>query len=176
MVQRLKIHVLDTGALLTNWIQQNPEIQIATTPAIIEELKNRPSKQRAEALLMIGRVVEESPDPRLIPQVVEAAKRTGDLDVLSDTDIQLLALALSKKSTGFQVTVVSSDLALLNTSEELGMQILDPHKRMKDKITWIRRCPACGYREQSPSMSEECPTCGTIMRRVPTNRKRLDPS
>lgn len=147
-----------------------------TTPTILDELRNRPSKQRADMLLSTGRILEESPDSHLTTQIEEAARRTGDLNIMSDTDIQLLALALTREVAGDTVVVVSSDLAVLNTAEELGLAFLDPHKRMKNKIIWMRKCPACGHAERKISQVEECPICGTVMIRVPAKRKPVHSS
>ena len=49
-----KLYVLDTGGLLTTWTDGHLEEEFITTSSIIDELKNRPSKMRAENLISAG--------------------------------------------------------------------------------------------------------------------------
>ncbi|MHA2068350.1 MAG: hypothetical protein ACXABY_28645, partial [Candidatus Thorarchaeota archaeon] len=81
--------------------------------------------------------------------------------------------AFTQKQLGHEVRVVSSDLAVLNTSAALDMGALDPKGRMKDKITWILKCAGCGNEEPEGASNLECPICGTQMKRKPKGRKRI---
>ena len=169
----MKIHVLDTGALLSTWTQKNPDLFFVTTPSILAELQNRPSKQRADNLIMTGRLSLETPFENLISQVKEAALEAGDASVLSATDLEIIALGLTKKVSGATVVIVSTDLALLNTAANLNLGIIDPNEKMKQKISWIMRCPACGHVEHQARSEIECPVCGTDMLRKPDKRHTL---
>jgi UPF0271 protein len=173
VVLYLKIYVLDTGALLSNWTQKNPDIFFVTTHSVITELENRPSRQRADNLIMTGRLSTEAPLENLITQVKNAALESGDASVLSTTDVELLALGLGKKVSGEKVVVVSTDLAVLNTAANLGLGVLDPNKKMKQRISWIMKCPACEHVEHQDRSDTECPVCGTTMIRKPGKRQTL---
>ena len=168
-----KVYFIDAGALLTTWTQKHPDFVLITTPSIIEELRNRPSRQRADNLISIGQLTIESTGLSWIKKVESKSARLGDKQTLSSNDIELIALALEQKMTGLSPVIVSTDLAVLNTANGLGFQIIDPKNRMKYAITWVLKCPACNNEEPPASSNIECPVCGTEMRRKAASRKRI---
>jgi rRNA maturation endonuclease Nob1 len=101
------------------------------------------------------------------------AREMGDYSVLSREDLELISLALQQKHLGHEVSIVSSDLALLNTAAALGLSTLDPKGRMKEKITWVLRCPGCGNEESEGTTLVECPVCGTEMQRKSKRRTKI---
>ena len=167
------VFVLDAAALLSNWTQRNPDLEFVTTQGILDELHNRPSRERAERLVLIGRMRIADSDPDSVRAVGLAASKLGDLQVLSDNDVSLLAIALSIQSAGRTVSVVSSDLSVLNTATVLGFGIIDLTTKMRHQITWVLRCPACGHNERQGSKESECPVCGTKLTRRHKKRKRI---
>jgi UPF0271 protein len=165
-----RVFILDTGAFLSNWTQKHPSAVFITTEHILNEIQNSPSKMRAENLISVGRLQVESVGNEFISKVSQAATKTGDVKVLSENDIEILALTLSKLQTGLIVTLVSSDFAVLNTANFLEIDFFDLTGKMKRAITWILECPACKYRG---SKGLECPVCGTRMRRRAQKKKTL---
>lgn len=168
MVER--VYVLDTGAFLSNWTQKHPTASFITTERILDEIQNNPSKLRAENLISLGRLHVESVESKFYSKVSYAAAETGDAKVLSDTDVELLALSLSKHQLGISVALVSADFALLNTAKFLEIEIIDLTGKMKSAISWTLECPACNYRGNE---GPECPVCGTIMRRRARKKTKL---
>ncbi len=167
-----QLFLVDAGVLLTNWTQKNPEYQFLTTSTIINEIKNRPSIQRIESLISLDRLVIEDVDEIWIQEVRSAATETGDIAVLSSPDIDLLALAVQKYRSNVEVTVVSTDMAVLNTAHFIGLEILNPRGNMKHDIRWILKCPACGNSSANIDVVE-CIVCGTEMKRRPASRRRI---
>ncbi len=164
-------YILDAGVLFSNWTSKIPEGIFVTTNTILDEVRNRPSKIRTEILTLIDRLHEEYPSSESLDAVRKAATKTGDRSVLSDADIEIIALAHSKKSVSESVTLVSTDLAVLNTARHLGIEILDPSGRFKHEIMWSLKCPACNHQSKYKAKQLECPICGTLMKRV-VSRKR----
>ncbi|MFW9920633.1 MAG: hypothetical protein ACFFED_13600 [Candidatus Thorarchaeota archaeon] len=167
-----KFFVLDAGVLFSDWVKKKPESTFATTIGILEELNNRPSLERAESLISVGRLIIESVDDSKIEQARKASEKTGDSTVLSKHDLELIGLALQRMDAGFDVVLVSTDLALLNTSKHLGLEILDPENRMQHAIQWMQKCPACG-RISTDSSEIECIVCGTKMKRKTKSRRQI---
>jgi RNA-binding protein NOB1 len=66
--------------------------QIVTTTSVIEEIKDKATRTRLESLLMPFLILR-SPKISSIKLVSEFARKTGDFPVLSQADIELLALA-----------------------------------------------------------------------------------
>ena len=172
----MRLYILDTGALLSQWTLKNPDFAFMTTQSVVDEIQNRPSKSRVQNLLSMDRLRIESPDADSIQIAEQKARETGDYSVLSLEDLELVSLALQQKQLGHDVSVVSSDLAVLNTAAALSLSTLDPKGRMKEKITWVLKCPGCGYRESEGTSNVECPVCGTKMQRKPKRKEKIKPS
>jgi len=149
------IYVLDAGVLFSSWTIKVPEGMFTTTSSVLEEVKNRPSNVRTEILTLLDRLQEDFATPESIKAVRE-----------------IVALALTKKSLGMKTTLVSTDLAVLNTARHLGITIIDPSGRFKHEIVWSLKCPACYHKSSSKAKELECPVCGTVMRRVVHRRRK----
>jgi rRNA maturation endonuclease Nob1 len=130
------------------------------------------SRFRAEALFLLDKMQERTPSEDEVRRVESIATSTGDRSVLSTNDIELIALASTIISEGFDAILVSTDFAVLNTASQLDIPFVDPNQQFKQKITWGMRCPACHYKSKMPTRETECPVCGTIMRRTPLKRRK----
>lgn len=96
--QQKPVHtvILDTGAIIRN----HPTVStllaqsenIVTIPAIITEIRDAATRTRVETQLMPFLTIR-SPQPASVKFVTDFARKTGDLDVLSKPDVQILALA-----------------------------------------------------------------------------------
>ena len=88
--------VLDTGAIIRNHPTVSTLLaqseQIVTVPAIITEIRDAATRSRVETQLKPFLTLR-SPTPASIKFVTDFARKTGDLDVLSKPDIQIVALA-----------------------------------------------------------------------------------
>ncbi len=166
-----EVYVLDTAALLSDWPHRHPDRPLITTPGVVAEVQNRPSRRRVSDLMSIGRLSVVEPDTRHLSDVRRVASNTGDAPVLSDTDLSVLAVALAERSSGRRVTMVSADTAVLNVARHLGLDIADLSGVMRDTVVWRYRCPACGHSEPRCPPNWECPVCGTRMRRSVRSRR-----
>jgi UPF0271 protein len=167
-----QVYVVDAGVLFSTWPMTIIDATLVTTSNILVEVRNRPSKLRVEVLLLLDSMRAVNPDDIFIQQVSDAAVAAGDKSVLSENDIELIALAFMLKEDDREVTLVSTDFAVLNTASHLNIAILDPGGNFKREITWLMRCPACNYRSEKPTRDTECPVCGTPMRRTPLKGKK----
>ncbi|MHA1960197.1 MAG: hypothetical protein ACW99U_08205 [Candidatus Thorarchaeota archaeon] len=167
------IYVVDAGALFSTWTQKQSESHFATTENIMGEIRNRPSRQRIDVLISLGRLRVGSPGKELMKLVEDAAAKSGDISVLSLADMELIAYALEIAESEDEIVLVSSDLALLNTAIRLGLRVLDPKGKMKEGRQWILFCPACKHTEERAIRHMECPVCGTVMKRRVKHKSRL---
>jgi rRNA maturation endonuclease Nob1 len=163
---------LDAGIFFSSLTAKIPDGIFITTSSVLEEVRNRPSKVRAEILTLLDQLSEDYPTQESLKAVKQAASITGDRSVLSDVDIEIVALAHSKNALGVKTTLVSTDLAVLNTARQLGLAILDPSRRFKHEIIWSLKCPACNHKSRSKAKEQACPVCGTIMRRVVQHKRK----
>ncbi|MBY8998322.1 MAG: hypothetical protein KGD60_11375 [Candidatus Thorarchaeota archaeon] len=167
-----QLYVLDAGVLISTWTDKKIDSTFITTPGIIEEVRNRMSRFRAETLFLLEKMDERTPGVVEVKRVESVATSTGDHSVLSTNDIDLIALALTVINEGTKVTLVSTDFAVLNTASRLDIPIVDPNQKFKQRITWGMRCPACYYKSKTATRDTDCPVCGTVMRRTPLRKRK----
>ncbi len=167
-----QIYVIDAGVLISTWTDKKKDASFITTPGIIEEVRNRMSRFRAETLFLLEKLQERIPSQDTIAYIESTATQTGDSSVLSKNDIELIAIAYMLINEGLEPTLVSTDFAVLNTASQLNIPIIDPNDKFSKKITWGLRCPACNYKSKTTAIDGECPVCGTTMRRTPLKKKK----
>ena len=168
-----RIYILDTGVLISTWTDKKVESLFVTTPHIIDEVRNRLSRFRAETLFLLEKMEERTPREDDVRRVESASTSSGDRSELSQNDIEIIALALTISGESSDGTLVSTDFAVLNTASHLGLKILDPNKKFGQEITWVMKCPACNYKSKAPTRETECPVCGTEMRRSPLKKRKI---
>ena len=144
-------NILDTCAFFT---QMHPNGKIATVTNIKDEIINRQSKQYYSNLKSKGLKIIE-PVTESLDFIKEKAKETGDLDVLSLTDIKILALGYE-----LQGTIISDDFAIQNVSLYNGLDVIScSGKKIKEIRIWKYRCSACKL--VTDKKSETCNICGS---------------
>lgn len=137
--------------------------ELFTTPEVVEELKDHISKMRYEVLVSNGLCITE-PEPADIFKVTQAALKSGDARVLSDTDISVIALTSSLNGTA-----VSDDFAVQNVCRHLKLEFKNINQRRAKKRVWKKICSGCG--KIIPDDCDECPICGSKPIRRKTEKK-----
>ncbi|WEW56045.1 20S-pre-rRNA D-site endonuclease nob1 [Emydomyces testavorans] len=88
--------ILDAGPLIKNVPPISTLLAqshaLLTTPAVISEIRDPDARQRIETLYLPF-LEQRSPKPQSLKFVSEFARKTGDRQVLSQTDLEILALA-----------------------------------------------------------------------------------
>ena len=156
--------VLDTSALL-NWPIERCRYQIVSV--LQQSELNRVDEQRwllIETLDMDWRTATE--DERQI--VLDIASKTGDLPRLSDVDVDLIALAVSNKTT-----LVTDDYRMQNVARAAGIEVQSVVTSGGTKQwKWVLRCIGCRKTEDVASDArrsrsddvKECDRCGAPMK------------
>lgn len=110
------------------------------------------------------KVVE--PSRATLEKVREAARETGDIYVLSATDMDVIAVALEAGGI-----IVSDDYAIENVSSKLGLKFLGADlKPISKSITWQYRCTGCGQKYEE--FVKACKICGHAVKRTVKSYKR----
>ncbi|MCA1917585.1 nucleotide-binding protein [Methanospirillum hungatei] len=148
--------ILDTSAF---FISIPVTGKIMTVPRVIAELKDLKGKARLEVLLSQGLIISE-PDQKSLMIVRNAATKSGDGSVLSETDTDLLALAFEVHGV-----ICTDDFALQNTAQHLNIDVHPMMQKKAEMRIWRLRCSGCGkYYDIMPADSL-CPICGLQVRR-----------
>ena len=142
--------ILDTCAFLT---QKHPTGEFATVPGIKSEIVNRQSRQYFENMLATHLKVMKA-QKNSYDVVNKEAKETGDYDVLSKVDMDILALGYECKGT-----IITDDFAIQNVALALEVKFLScSGKVISEKRAWRYKCTACNHKEKVKL--KNCSVCG----------------
>ena len=154
------MYVLDATAFIEGY-QVDDGAPTATIPRVRDELKDA-SAYRFDAMEGSGMHIQIPGDPAL-DRVRTVARNTGDLDVLSETDVRLLAATLELDGT-----LVTDDYAIQNVAEalDLGVDVIS-QEGIAEQRDWHFQCQGCG--REFDDHRERCPICGSpLSRKNPT--------
>ncbi len=131
--------------------------KFAVPPSVVAEMKDVRSKSKLDAMLEKGLFISEA-TPETRKRVIAASKKSGDYGVISDTDCDVVALALELSGI-----VVTDDFALSNTAQTLGLTVIPVQMRKAKKRQWKYRCTGCLKFCDAPGV---CDVCGSEIIRV----------
>ena len=161
-----KLFVLDTSAILNMFpLQLEPgtqqDIQYITSHKVLDEVMEGRERTYIEATIEQGQLEIHSPSKKSIEKIKMAARRTGDLEKLSEADIDVLALALGFKSESKKnVDIITDDYAIQNVADYLGIKVQPiAFPKIRKQIRWKKKCPNCGKKYKLEEY--ECPICCT---------------
>lgn len=128
---------------------------------------------RIQTALESRKLVVEIPEKMFLEKVKFLANFTGDAHILSETDLQLLALALQLKTQGYRPLIATDDYSIQNIARHLGIEFASLATfGIRIPLKWVRYCPACRRKYPSDFKSKRCHVCGTELKRKPL--KKLD--
>lgn len=135
-----------------------------TTERVRDEVKDFSSRAAFGILEDAGLKIGEASSADFAA-VRDAAEKSGDLRVLSETDISVIALGLSLGGS-----VVSGDFAVQNVCRHLKIPVISLKSKTAKKKVWKRICSGCGA--EIPPEYEECQICGSKPVMRGTEKKR----
>lgn len=163
--RRETVYVLDTSAIY-NATDYPADKTLYSTPQVVRELKRVYRTERAELFVQSRlRIVE--PDRKSLKRIREKAEETGDITRLSQTDMEVLALALE-----LGAVLVTEDYSMQNIAEAAGIEFLSLYlPPIRDYVEWELKCISCGA-VSSEREARECRICGG---RLITRRRKSRP-
>ncbi|WP_455393118.1 NOB1 family endonuclease [[Eubacterium] cellulosolvens] len=160
--------ILDSSAILSGKFDST-EHEYYTSPNISQELENSDMNEKFNYLLDAGlRIMSPSEDS--IRKVRAGAQKTGDINRLSEPDIELLSLALELDGV-----ILTNDYSIQNLASELNIPFLSPtEQEITDRIIWQYQCRGCA--QIFEKKVKECPICGSQLRFKPKSMKKVSPT
>jgi endoribonuclease Nob1 len=161
--------VLDTSAFLAGYDPFSSGIEQVTVPEVGQEIRaNSMAWVRFNAAVESGKIKVMSPTEEFSNKVRASASKVGDSFLLSETDNQLLALALEYRSKGYVSQIVTDDYSIQNVATQMGIAFFALATfGIKRLLEWIRYCPACHKEYSVNSQFKSCQICGTELKRKP---------
>ena len=155
--------VLDSSAILSGKINSTDH-EFYTSPLISNELERSDMSEKFQYLIDAGLRIM-APTQKSVDSVRESARKTGDINRLSEPDIELLGLAFELDGV-----ILTSDYSIQNLASELKVRYisLDEHE-ITNVITWQYQCKGCA--QIFSEKQKECPVCGSDLRFKPKSMK-----
>jgi len=148
------MYVLDSSAFINDY---HTDERIATIPLVQEELEGE-AAYRFDALEGSGMHLH-IPEDNTVERIERAARETGDLAELSDTDIRLVAAAFE-----LDAPLVTDDYAMQNVAEKLDVTVeVIAREGITEQREWRFQCAGCG--REFDENHDRCPVCGSSLSR-----------
>ena len=162
--------ILDTSAFIQGY---NPIIEGGieqyTVPLVYAEIHEEIARLRYESARSSGGLKERLPSAKSMKIIEQIATQSGEAHLLSDTDKQILSLALDLKSEGKDPVIVSEDYSVQNMAQKFKFKYrARGTKGIKKEINWVIYCPGCKKKFTSQQELAVCPICGTPLKRKPS--------
>ena len=161
--------MLDTSAFIAGFDPFSVSGDQVTVPNVEEEIRgNSMTWVRFKTAVENSRVKVKTPSEEYWNRAKASAKSVGDSFFLSETDLQLLALALELKAEGSASQLVTDDYSIQNVATQIGIDFVSlATLGIRHLLKWVRYCPACHRKYPADHNSTTCAVCGTALKRKP---------
>ncbi|NLE06417.1 MAG: ribonuclease VapC [Crenarchaeota archaeon] len=172
-ITKKRIMVLDTSAFVGGFDPFSILEEQITPPLVEKEVKKDTMRTfRFNTAVETGKIKIIEPTIESINEVKSSATLAGDSFFLSDTDIQVLALALEIKKRDADPQIVTDDYSIQNIAKKLDIKFVSMITfGIRRFLNWMRYCPACHKKYPANYKGKECEICGTELKRKPQRPK-----
>jgi UPF0271 protein len=162
-----RVIVLDTSALIAGFDPFSINEDQYAPPKVREEInEDNICWVRFKTALENGRVKIHSPTEQFVKKARSHASNLGDSFLLSETDIQVLSVALELKAQGKEPMIATDDYSIQNVATAMGIEFVPlSNFGIRRRLQWIRYCPACHKKYPADYASGQCEVCGTKLKR-----------
>lgn len=167
-VDFMKVYVLDASALINGFYSENN--QNVMTSSTVREIRDINTEMLLNNLINDKQLRIEDVDYCNDDEIMNVLLSSGDLMRLSDTDKDIIALALKYKREGYNAVTVTDDYSMQNALKLLNLEFKSVRtKGIKKTIKWQKICKGCRQEYPADTLLEECDICGS-----PIIRKRMN--
>jgi len=171
--KKTRIFILDTSAVLSGKPIDLDNHSMITAPGVSKELKPGGRDYRSLQFLIERGLSIQSPAKESVDKIRKTSSKTGDLNRLSKTDIEILALALDIHKNGEkEPTILTDDYSIQNVADFLGIKFETiTQSGITKRFKWNCRCRGCG--KKFKENIKICPICGADTKTVISSKKNL---
>jgi UPF0271 protein len=170
-----KTIIIDTSAFIAGF---NPFVisnEQFSVPEVGKELRdNSFSKLRFEAAAESGKLTVFKPDTFFRNMVNKYSKEVGDVNFLSEADMQILALALQLKEKNYSIKIITDDYSIQNVAKKINVDFASVNTMgIRFLFHWLLYCPGCRKKYAANYKAILCEICGTKLKRKPLTKTRI---
>lgn len=168
--------VIDTSALIAGFDPLSINEELYTVPNVRGEItEDTMSGVRFKTAIESGKVKIKTPEKTFAEKARVFASAVGNSFFLSETDLQVLALALELKTGGYSPLIATDDYSIQNVASEMNVEFAPLSTfGIRRRLRWIRYCPACHRKYPANYKSLRCQVCGTRVKRKPLTKNSLN--
>ncbi|MEM1574811.1 MAG: PIN domain-containing protein [Nitrososphaerota archaeon] len=167
-----EVYILDSPVFISGFTEFTNK-KFITSKLVLKEIKSKNLIKKINIIIKKGLIKIIKPKEEYIKKIIEISKEIGDFKKLSQTDIEILAIALEGKNKGKNVIIVSDDYSLQNIAKYLGIEIRGVHfPKIKKSIEWQWYCPSC-FKKYNNGASKVCQICGSELKRKPKKLRNI---
>lgn len=164
----MKLYILDASGLINGFYSKD-SLNLMTS-STVNEIKDINTEILLNNCIIEGFIKIEDVDYSNDDEIKEVLIDSGDFTRLSETDKDIVALALKHVRDGDDVITVTDDYSMQNTLKLLNLKFKSVRtKGIKNTIQWKKICKGCRKEYPSDTSLEECDICGS-----PIIRKRMN--
>ena len=170
-----RVIILDTSAFISGFDPFSVGDKQYSVPMVSMELsKGSLPGLRFETAAKQGRLRVLEPAPVFMEKAKETSKKAGDVRYLSQADLQILALAVQLKESGFEPSIVTDDYSIQNVAERMGLGFTPLATfGIRFCYKWLLYCPACHKKYPPDHKPRKCNICGTALKRKPLSKTKV---
>ena len=158
--------VLDSSAILSGKSFSNDH-ELYTSPLVSQELEQSEMSEKFHYMIDAGLRIM-APSIKSIQQVQESAKKTGDINRLSEPDMELISLAVELDGV-----IMTNDYSIQNLASEMNIRFISTEEQEITKvITWQYQCKGCA--QIFEEKQKDCPVCGSQLRFKPKSMRKTE--
>ena len=167
-----RIVILDTSAFVAGFDPFSISEEQYSVPTVREEVAGSSMAWiRFKTAVESGKLKVKMPESAFLEKAKASASAVGDSFFLSETDFQVLALALQFKMQGCSPLVATDDYSIQNVAKHLGIEYAPLATfGIRLPLKWVRYCPACRRKYPADYKFRICRVCGTELKRKPSRK------
>jgi len=171
--KKSRTFIIDTSAILSGKsINLENDIMI-TAPGVYDELQPSGRDYQIFQFLIEKGLTINYPSKKSIDKIRNISNQTGDIDRLSEADIEVLSLALDiKTDSSKEAIILTDDYSIQNMSHTLNIKFESISQRgITKKFIWSHRCLGCG--KNFKENLKICPICGSATKNIVSNMRNI---
>jgi len=172
-MSKKRIIMLDASAFIAGFDPFSVDDNFYSVPSVGRELVNGSlPRLRFDAAMERGKLKVLEPGSSFLNMVKEISKEIGDIRLLSQADMEILALAMQLKEDGYAPTIATDDYSIQNVARKINVDFTPLMTfGIRYYLHWLLYCPACHKQYPSDYPFERCEICGIRLKRKPLNKK-----
>jgi UPF0271 protein len=166
-------YILDTSSILSGKQINLDNGELITTNSVIDEIKPGGRDFRYLSYLLEKGLKIFEPKKDSIKKIIDVSKKTGDINRLSKTDIDILALSFDiNNESEFNAIILTDDYSIQNISNYLKFEYINISQSLITKrFKWVYKCRGCG--KIFKKNIETCTICGSTTKNIISKSKNI---